>query len=55
MAPFPNKQNCWRSAVLEVQALRRGGVSLMGRISGLARSTIGLLIAATTSDASFKV
>jgi hypothetical protein len=39
MAPVLNEQS-WRFVALEAQALGRGGVSLMARISGLARSTI---------------
>jgi hypothetical protein len=40
MAPVLNEQNRRRFVGLEAQALGRGGVSLMARISGLARSTI---------------
>src|SRR5438067_5370215 len=40
MAPVLNEQSRRRFAALEAQALGRGGVSLMARISGLARSTI---------------
>lgn len=40
MVPVLNEQSRRRFAALEAQALGRGGVSLMGRISGLARSTI---------------
>src|SRR5262249_48633233 len=45
MAPVLNEQSRRRFVALEAQALGRGGVSLMSRISGLARSTIyhGLL------------
>jgi hypothetical protein len=40
MAPVLNEQSRRRFIALEAQALGRGGVSLMARISGLARSTI---------------
>ena len=40
MAPALNEQSRRRFAALEARALGRGGVSLMARISGLARSTI---------------
>jgi len=40
MAPVLNEQSRRRLVALEAQALGRGGVSLMARISGLARSTI---------------
>ena len=40
MAPVLNEQSRRRFVALEAQALGHGGVSLMGRISGLARSTI---------------
>src|SRR6202165_600896 len=40
MAPVLNEQSLRRFVALETQALGRGGVSLMARISGLARSTI---------------
>src|SRR5215475_12725455 len=40
MAPVLNEQSRRRLVVLEAQALGRGGISLMARISGLARSTI---------------
>ena len=40
MAPVLNEQSRRRFVALEAQALGRGGVSLMTRISGLARSTI---------------
>ena len=40
MAPVLNEQSRRRFAALEVLQLGRGGVSLMVRISGLARSTI---------------
>ena len=40
MAPVLNEQSLRRFVALEAQALGRGGVSLMARISGLARSTI---------------
>jgi len=40
MAPVLNEQSPRRFAALEARALGRGGVSLMARISGLARSTI---------------
>jgi Rhodopirellula transposase DDE domain len=40
MVPVLNEQSRRRFAALEAQALGRGGVSLMARISGLARSTI---------------
>jgi hypothetical protein len=40
MAPVLNEQSRRRFVALEAQALGRGGVSLMARISGLARSTI---------------
>lgn len=45
MAAVLNEQSRRRFVALEAQALGRGGVSLMARISGLARSTIyrGLL------------
>ncbi len=45
MVPVLNEQSRRRFVALEAQALGRGGVSLMARISGLARSTIyhGLL------------
>jgi hypothetical protein len=40
MAPVLNEQSRRRFVALEAQALGRGGVSLMARISRLARSTI---------------
>jgi len=40
MAPVLNEQSRRRFAALEARALGRGGVSLLARISGLARSTI---------------
>jgi Rhodopirellula transposase DDE domain len=40
LAPVLNEQGLRRFVALEAQALGRGGVSLMARISGLARSTI---------------
>jgi Rhodopirellula transposase DDE domain len=40
MAPVLNEQSRRRFIALEAHALGRGGVSLMARISGLARSTI---------------
>jgi hypothetical protein len=40
LAPVLNEQSRRRFVGLEAQALGRGGVSLMARISGLARSTI---------------
>jgi Rhodopirellula transposase DDE domain len=40
MAPVLNEQSLRRFAALEAKALGHGGVSLMCRISGLARSTI---------------
>ena len=40
MAPVLNEQSRRRFVALEAQALGRGGVTLMTRISGLARSTI---------------
>ena len=40
MAPVLNEQSRRRFVALEAQALGRGGISLMARISGLARSTI---------------
>jgi hypothetical protein len=40
MAPVLNEQSRRRFVALEAEALGRGGVSLMTRISGLARSTI---------------
>ena len=40
MAPVLNAQTRRRCVALEAQALGRGGISLMARISGLARSTI---------------
>jgi hypothetical protein len=40
MAPVLNEQSRRRFVALEAQAFGRGGVSLMARISGLARSTI---------------
>ena len=40
MALVLNEQSRRRFAALEAQALGRGGISLMARISGLARSTI---------------
>jgi hypothetical protein len=40
MAPVLNEQSCRRFAAMEARALGRGGVSVMARISGLARSTI---------------
>jgi hypothetical protein len=45
MAPVLNEQSRRRFVALEAQALGRGGVSLMARLTGLARSTIyhGLL------------
>src|ERR1700687_2340593 len=40
LAPVLNEQSLRRFVALEAQALGRGGVSLMARISGLARATI---------------
>src|ERR1700758_4992889 len=40
MAPVLNEQSLRRFVAMEARALGRGGVSLMARISGLARSTI---------------
>jgi hypothetical protein len=40
MAPVLNEQSRRRFVALEARALGRGGVSLMARVSGLARSTI---------------
>ena len=40
IAPVLNEQSRRRFAALEAQALGRGGVSVMARITGLARSTI---------------
>jgi hypothetical protein len=40
MAPVLNEQSRRRFVALEARALGQGGVSLMARISGLARSTI---------------
>ena len=40
MAPVLNEQSLRRFVALEAKALGHGGVSLMCRISGLARSTI---------------
>jgi hypothetical protein len=40
MAPVLDEQSRRRFVALEAQALGRGGISLMSRISGLARSTI---------------
>ena len=40
MAPVLNEQSRRRFVALEAQALGRGGISLMARITGLARSTI---------------
>jgi hypothetical protein len=40
MAPVLNEQSRRRFVALEVQVLGGGGVSVMARISGLARSTI---------------
>src|SRR5580704_3870487 len=40
MAPVLNEQSRRRCVALEARALGRGGVSMMARISGLARSTI---------------
>jgi len=40
MKPVLNEQSRRRFVELEVQVLGRGGVSLMARVSGLARSTI---------------
>ena len=40
MAPVLNEQSLRRFVALEAKVLGRGGVSLMARISGLARSTI---------------
>jgi hypothetical protein len=40
MAPVLNEQSLRRFVALEAQALGHGGVSLMSRLSGLARSTI---------------
>ncbi len=40
MAPVLKEQSRRRFVALEAQALGRGGVSLMARISGVARSTI---------------
>jgi hypothetical protein len=40
MAPVLNEQSLRRFVALEAQALGHGGVSVMARVSGLARSTI---------------
>jgi hypothetical protein len=40
IAPVLNEQSLRRFVAMEARALGRGGVSLMSRISGLARSTI---------------
>ena len=40
MAPVLNEQSLRRFVALEAKALGHGGISLMSRISGLARSTI---------------
>jgi DNA-binding phage protein len=40
ITPVLNEQSRRRFVALEAQALGRGGVSLMARITGLARSTI---------------
>jgi len=40
MAPVLNEQSLRRFVAMEARELGRGGVSLMSRISGLARSTI---------------
>src|SRR5579863_1441607 len=40
MAPVLNEQSLRRFVAMEAQALGHGGVRLMSRISGLARSTI---------------
>ena len=40
MAPVLDEQSRRRFAALEAQALGRGGVSLIAKITGLARSTI---------------
>src|SRR5215831_21368119 len=40
MAPVLNEQSHRRFVALEARTLGRGGVSLMARISGLARSTV---------------
>ena len=40
MAPVLDEQSRRRFAALEAQALGRGGVSLMSKITGLARRTI---------------
>jgi hypothetical protein len=40
MAPVLDEQSRRRFVAMEAQALRRGGVSLMARINGLARRTI---------------
>ncbi|MBV9530613.1 MAG: ISAzo13 family transposase [Bradyrhizobium sp.] len=40
MAPVLNEQSLRRFVAMEARALGRGGISLMSRISGLARSTI---------------
>src|SRR5471030_2746551 len=40
MAPVLNEQSRRRFVALEARALGHGGVSLMARITGLARSTI---------------
>jgi transcriptional regulator of acetoin/glycerol metabolism len=40
IAPVLNEQSRRRFVALEARALGRGGVSLMARIMGLARSTI---------------
>ena len=40
IAPVLNEQSRRRFVALEARALGRGGVSLMARITGLARSTI---------------
>jgi DNA-binding phage protein len=52
MAPVLDEQGRRRFAAMEAQALGRGGVSLMARITGLARRTIyrGLMIFATTTQ-----
>src|SRR5262252_9430341 len=40
IAPVLNEQSRRRFVAMEAQALGRGGVSLMARVTGLARSTI---------------
>src|SRR5215467_10261350 len=40
MAPVLDEQSRHRFVALEAQALGRGGVSLMARVTGLARSTV---------------